>query len=257
MQNSNYVNIEKISQETNAFFDAFATGAKQIDWCNLNRHISGIGDFLPGNIQQVLKEWVTRGLIHVEPEQAMSIRDAAMLSVLTVLKKRGLSLSALRQIRDALNLPMYDNCSVLEFAILLCRNLALEQPDADKMPYLVIDGENRITLALKRDLNKIITDPDITTYSHIILNTMQIFNECDVVLKINASDMGEFVDIPTNIASKLYDPGVKKLNIDKTANRIHTVSDGGISPNYGERTIKYQNGREVFNEVKSTEVFYE
>ncbi len=257
MQNSNYVNIEKISQETNAFFDAFATSAKQIDWFNLNRHISGIGDFLPGNIQHVLKEWATRGLIHVASGQAMSVRDTAMLSVLTVLKKRGLSLSALRQIRDALNLPMYDNCSVLEFATLLCRNLALEQPDVDKMPYLVIDGENRITLALKRDMNKIITDPDINTYSHIILNAMQIFNECDVVLKINESRMGEFVDIPTNIANKLYDPGVKKLNIDKTANRIHTVSDGGTSPNYGERTIKYQNGREVFNEVKSTEVLYE
>lgn len=257
MQNSNYLNIKTISQETNAFFDAFAFGTNPADWATLHQKRTEIGDFLPGNIQQVLKEWVTQGLVHAEPGQAMSIHDAAMLSVLTVLKKRGLSLSALRQIRDALNLPMYDNCSVLEFATLLCRNLALEQPDPQKTPYLIIDGENRITLALVRDITNIINTPEIATYSHVVLNMMAIFHACDVVLKINDSGIGEFMEVPLGIANKVCDSNIRILNINKKKKRIQTISDGGDDPGYGERIIKYENGKIVSNVVKAMEVLDE
>lgn len=257
MQNSNYVNIKKISQETNAFFDAFAFGIKSVDLENLHQERTDIGEFLPGNIQQVLKTWVDKTLIQTPHGQAISIHDTAMLSVLTVLKKRGLSLFALRKIRDSLDLSMYNNCSVLDFVTLLCRNLALEQPDTDKTPYLVIDGENRITLALARDIVHIISTPEIATYSHIVLNMMSVFHECDIVLKINESSLGEFVDIPPQIATKLYDPIVKKITIDKSANRLHTIAENGENPQFGERLVKYQNGHVVSDVVKATEVLYE
>ena len=184
----------------------------------------------------------------------MSAHDVALVQILTVLKKRGFSLPALQQVKDALGLPMYVSCSVLDFAVLLCGKLFVAHSDIQQVPFLIIDGENRITLALSGDLATIIGDPELKTYSHTVLNLMAIFNECDVVLKINSSVMGEFVDLPPQIATKLYDPIVKKITIDKASNRIHTVADNANDPQFGERLVKYANGHIVSDVVKATEV---
>lgn len=124
----------------------------------------------------------------------------------------------------------------------------------NKMPYLVIDGENRITVALVADINTIISQPEINTYSHIVLNMMAIFHECDVVLKIGGASAGEFLDVSPQIVEKLYDDNISEVTINKTANRIHTIGTGEADPAFGERIVKYAKGQKVLDVVKTTEV---
>ena len=252
--NKNYTNIEKINPETYKFFDSFAETIKNIDILTINKRDKLITECVDDQCQQVLKLWFGKDLIDTETGHEMSAHDVALFQILTVLKKRGFSLPALQQIKDALGEPMYADCSVLDFAILLCGKLFVEQPNIQQMPVLIIDGDNRITLATNSDLATIIGDPEIKTFSHTVLNLMAIFNECDVVLKINSSVLGEFVDLPPQIATKLYDPIVKKITIDKASNRIHTVADNANDPQFGERLVKYADGHIVSDVVKATEV---
>lgn len=249
-----YTNIEKISPETYKFFDSFAETIKNIDVLTINKRDKLITKYAGDQCQQVLKLWVGKKLIDTETGYEMSAHDVALFQILTVLKKRGFSLPALRQIKDTLGEPMYTDCSVLDFAVLLCGKLFLEQPNIQKMPVLIIDGKNRITLATNGDLATIIGDPEIKTFSHTVLNLMTIFNECDVVLKINSSVLGEFVDLSPQIAAKLYDPIVKTIKVNKLGHRLYTESNGGADPQFGERVIKYQDGRVVSDVVKATEV---
>ena len=250
----NYVNQNQISTETYAFFDDFAFNALPMELESLNYNISHPEDYLHGDCFKIIQHWRKNGLMEPNTGDNFSVREVAMFKILTVLKKRGFCLPALRQIRDGLNLPMYENCSVLGFLVCLCRHLHIGQPDINKMPYLIIDGENRITVALVADINTIISQPEINTYSHIVLNMMAIFHECDVVLKISGASAGEFLDVSPQIAEKLYDDNITTVTIDKNAKRIHSTVKYTADPEFGERVIKYVKGKPVFDAVKATEV---
>ena len=256
MQNftNNYLNETKISTETYTFFDDFAFNTLPMELESLNYNIPHPEDYLHGYCLKIIQHWRKNGLMEPNAGDNLSVREVAMFKILTVLKKRGFCLPALRQIRDGLNLPMYENCSVLGFLVCLCRHLHIGQPDINKMPYLVIDGENRITMALVADINTIISQPEINTYSHIVLNMMAIFHECDVVLKISGASAGEFLDVSPQIIEKLYDDNITTVTIDKNAKRIHSMIKDTANPEFGERIIKYVKGKPVFDAVKATEV---
>jgi len=244
-----YINIDRISAETHAQFDTFAASIMADTMRELTAPNQELELHADGQCAQILHQWVQAGLINIQPNVPCSTMDVAMARVLTVLKKRGLSMAALRWVRDGLNLPMYEDMSVLGMAVLLCRDFA-----PDNTPYLVIDGENRITLCRAVDVGLILNDPEIATYSHLVLNMRRVLHECNFILKIRLSRMAEFIDLPAQIADRLFSGATKRFSVDMEHRRLKTVSNGGTDPEYGERTIKYANGRVVSNTVTAVEV---
>ena len=117
----NYINIDRISAETHEQFDSFANGVMTHTMRELNTPTQELNPGMDDKCRRILNQWADRGLLNARPGQVWSALDIAMATVLTVLKKRGLSINALRQIRDGLNLPMYQDVSVLGFAVLVCR----------------------------------------------------------------------------------------------------------------------------------------
>lgn len=176
-----------------------------------------------------------------------------MATILAVLKKRGLSITALRELKTALHTTMYQDVSVLDFLILLCQRQHLDDAPMENAPYLVIDGENRISVASARDLAAMATMPEIATYSQLVLNMRFVLQDCDFIYKINASAPAEFLELPTIIADRFYNPAVKELRINKNKQQIETLSDGGPDPEYGERVIKYRHGDITSDLVKAKE----
>lgn len=253
----NYINVDRISAETHAQFDTFANGVMNDTMRDLNAPAQELNPGMDDKCRRILNQWVDKGLLSARPGQVWSALDIAMATVLTVLKKRGLSMNALRQIRDGLILPMYQDISVLGFAVLVCRQEYHRGQPSYNAPYLVIDGENRITLCRAADMSLVLTDPEIPTYSHLVLNMGQILQECSFIHKIQLSHMAEFSELPPQIAQRLFDGTLKRVSIDREHRRITTVSKGGADPQFGERVIKYANGRAVSDTVTTTETLNE
>lgn len=249
----NYINVDRISAETHAQFDAFAAGVMTDTMRELNTPTQELNLGMDEKCQRILNQWAEKGLLNARPGQSWSVMDVAMATVLTVLKKRGLSMNALRQIWDGLNLPMYQDISVLGFAVLLCRQEYHRGQPSYNAPYLVIDGENRITLCRAADIGPICTAPEIPTYSHIVLNIGRVLQECDFIHKIALSSEAEFSELPAQILARLLDSNTKRFSIDREHGRIKTVSNGGTAPQYGERLIKYAAGRVVSDTVTTVE----
>ena len=253
----NYINIDRISAETHEQFDSFANGVMTHTMRELNTPTQELNLGMDDKCRRILNQWADRGLLNARPGQVWSALDIAMATVLTVLKKRGLSMNALRQIRDGLNLPMYEELSVLGFAVLLCRQEYHSGHQMHNAPYLVIDGENRITLCRAADIGLICTAPEIPTYSHIILNMGRALQECDFIHKIALSYEADFSELPAQILARLLDSNTKRFSIDREHGRIKTVSNGGTDPQYGERVIKYAGGRVVSDTVTTMEALNE
>lgn len=248
-----YINIDRISAETHAQFDAFATGVMTDTMRELNTPNQELACGMDDQCMRKLQHWANAGLLNVQPGQPWSALDVATATILTVLKKRGLSMDALRKIQAGLNLPMYQDMSVLGFAVLLCRQEYYRGQPSYNAPYLVIDGENRITLCRAADIGPICTAPEIPTYSHIVLNIGRVLQECDFIHKIALSSEAEFSELPAQILARLLDSNTKRFSIDREHGRIKTVSNGGTDPQYGERLIKYAAGRVVSDTVTTVE----
>lgn len=257
MNENQYINISRISAETHAQFDAFANGIMADTMRELNAPNQELDCGMDDQCMRKLQHWANAGLLNVQPGQPWSALDVAMATVLTVLKKRGLSMAALRQILDGLNLPMYEELSVLGFAVLLCRQEYHSGHQMHNAPYLVIDGENRITLCRAADIGLICTAPEIPTYSHIVLNMGRALRECDFIHKIALSYEADFSELPAQILARLLDSNTKRFSIDREHGRIKTVSNGGTDPQYGERVIKYAGGRVVSDTVTTMEALNE
>lgn len=253
----NYINIDRISAETHEQFDAFANGVMNDTMRDLNAPAQELNPGMDDKCRRILNQWVDKGLLSARPGQVWSALDIAMATVLTVLKKRGLSMNALRQIRDGLNLPMYQDVSVLGFAVLVCRQEYHRGQPSYNAPYLVIDGENRITLCRAADMASVLTDPEIPTYSHIVLNMGRILHECDFIYKIRLSQIGEFVELPQRLVDRFFNPTSKQICVDMAHNRIKTEANFCDDPQFGERVIKYANGRAVSETVTMTETLSE
>lgn len=253
----NYINIDRISAETHEQFDSFANGVMTHTMRELNTPTQELNLGMDDKCRRILNQWADRGLLNARPGQVWSALDIAMATVLTVLKKRGLSMNALRQIRDGLNLPMYQDVSVLGFAVLVCRQEYHRGQPSYNAPYLVIDGENRITLCRAADMTLLLPDPEIPTYSHLVLNMGRILQECSFIHKIQLSHMAEFSELPAQIATRILDGTLKRVSVDRGRRRITTVSNGGADPQFGERVIKYANGRAVSETVTMTETLSE
>ncbi len=253
----NYINIDRISAETHEQFDSFANGVMTHTMRELNTPTQELNPGMDDKCRRILNQWADRGLLNARPGQVWSALDIAMATVLTVLKKRGLSINALRQIRDGLNLPMYQDVSVLGFAVLVCRQEYHRGQPSYNAPYLVIDGENRITLCRAADMTLLLPDPEIPTYSHLVLNIGRILQECSFIHKIQLSHMAEFSELPAQIATRILDGTLKRVSVDRGRRRITTVSNGGADPQFGERVIKYANGRAVSETVTMTETLSE
>ena len=253
MNENQYININHISAETHAQFDAFAASIMADTMRELTAPNTELGCGIDAACMRKLQHLANAGLLNTQPNQPWSALDVAMATILTVLKKRGLSMAALRQIRAALNLPMYEELSVLGFAVLLCRQEHRRGQPSDKAPYLVIDGENRITLCRAADIGLICTTPEIPTYSHIVLNLERVLQECDFIHKIKLSHEAEFSELPAQILTRLFDDRTRSVNIDCANKRIKTISNGGDAPEFGERTIKYANGHIVADVVTTME----
>lgn len=249
----NYINVDRISAETHAQFDAFAAGVMTDTMRELNTPTQELNLGMDEKCQRILNQWADKGLVNARPGQSWSVMDVAMATVLTVLKKRGLSMNALRQIWDGLNQPMYEDMSVLGFAVLLCRQEYHHGQSPHNAPYLVIDGENRITLCRVADMPLVLTQPEILTYSHLVLNMGSILHKCNFIHKIQLSHEAEFSELPAQIAMRLLDSNTKRFSIDREHGRIKTVSNGGTAPQYGERLIKYAAGRVVSDTVTTVE----
>ncbi len=257
MNENQYTNISRISAETHAQFDAFANGVMTHTMRDLNTPTQELNPGMDDKCRCILNQWADKGLLSARPGQVWSALDIAMATVLTVLKKRGLSINALRQIRDGLNLPMYQDVSVLGFAVLVCRQEYHRGQPSYNAPYLVIDGENRITLCRAADMTLLLPDPEIPTYSHLVLNIGRILQECSFIHKIQLSHMAEFSELPAQIATRILDGTLKRVSVDRGRRRITTVSNGGADPQFGERVIKYANGRAVSETVTMTETLSE
>lgn len=248
-----YINVDRISAETHAQFDAFAAGVMTDTMRELNAPNQELACGMDDQCMRKLQHWANAGLLNVQPGQPWSALDVAMATVLTVLKKRGLSMNALRQIRDGLNLPMYEELSVLGAAVLMCHPMDPCTGSSELKPYLVIDGENRITLCLALDTALLLNEPEIPTYSQLIVNLRRVMQECNFIHKIKLMHETEFSELPAQIAQRLLDSATKRLSIDREHNRIKTVSNGGTAPQYGERLIKYAAGRVVSDTVTTVE----
>lgn len=250
-----YVNIKNISKETNAYFDTFAAQIQNDDIAQLHRASKEIEFCANSTCGRVMDYWVKHGLIPDGRNGCWCAHNIALVTIFAVLKKRGMSVAALRQISNGLMLPMYENISVLDFGVLLCRHLHDSIQWGECAPYLIIDGENRLTLCLSHDLYKISTQPEIATYSHTVLNLAQVLDKCDFIYKIGQSPTHEFIDLPPQIIDRFYDPTTASIHIDMAHGRMQTISHGTntAAPKYGERTIKYQDGHIVADIVKTTE----
>ncbi|GEM_PF-3853552 len=253
MNENRYTNISRISAETHSQFDAFAAGVMTDTMRELNAPNQELACGMDDQCMRKLQHWANAGLLNVQPGQPWSALDVAMATLLTVLKKRGLPMGALRQIRDGLNLPMYEELSVLGFAVLLCRQEYHNDRPLHNAPYLVIDGENRITLCRPADVPLVLTGPETPTYSHIILNMGRVLYDCSFIHKIKLMHETEFSELPAQIALRLLDSNTQRFSIDRKHGRIKTVSNGGTDPKYGERLIKYAAGRVVSDTVTTVE----
>ena len=118
----------------------------------------------------------------------------------------------------------------------------------------MIDGNNCVGLCLAHDLTAIVADGDNYTYSHTIVNLGRVLNDECAMQKVVQFGAECFLELPRKIAQRLCQVGIKKVKIEPERNRIYTETDGGENPLFGERVIKYQNGRVVSDVVKSTEV---
>lgn len=248
-----YVNSDRISAETHEQFDAFDDSIMTDTMRELSEPKEMVNLCASEQVARTLQQWQDKGLLDLKAGQHWSMLDIALATVLTVLKKRGLSIKALQQVRDGLNLPMYRDVSVLGFAVLLCRQEYHRDEPSYNAPYLVIDGENCITLCRAADVSIILTQPEIPTYSHIVLNMGRVLQECDFIHKIELSHFSELLEYPGRIFDALFNARTKRVSIDIEHDRIKTVSNDGADPEYGERVIKYADGRVVSDTVTTTE----
>lgn len=246
-----YININRISAETHAQFDTFATGVMTDTMRKLTTPTQQYG--MDDVCIRKLRRWVNAGLLNTHPGQAWSAMDVAMATVLTVLKKRGLSMDALRKIHASLNLPMYQDMSVLGFAVLLCQKEYSNGRPTHNAPYLLIDGENRITLCRAADMPLLLSEPEIPTYSHIVLNMGRVLHECRFIYKTQLLHEAEFSNLPAQIFDRLFDSATKRVTIDVQHGRLETVSHTGPNPEYGRRHITYADGHVVCEELIKTE----
>ena len=244
-----YIKTELISSKTHATFDAFAAKIMEHQLVELLNPAPGL-DF-DDLTTRVLNDWREQGLITAPTGGQYNTLDVARACMGFVLKHRGFSLVVIKSVLKAMDAPMYHDISMLQFVVLACRGGKL--PTAE-MPLLVIDGDNRIGVCLARDLPAIVGDDDARTYSHTVLNMGRILNDEMVPKKVIHFGVEDFLELPRKIARRLCQSGVKKVNIEPLKNRIYTETNGGADPLFGERVIKYQNGRIVSEVVKETEV---
>lgn len=244
-----YIKTELISSKTHATFDAFAAKIMEHQLVELLNPAQGMTfDDLTA---RVLNDWREHGLITAPICGQYNAMDVARACVGFVLKYRGFNLCAIKSVLKAMDAPMYRDISMLQFAVLACRGENL--PTAGT-PLLVIDGDNRVGVCLAWDLPAIVGDEDVRTYSHTVLNMGRILNDEMVPKKVIHFGVEDFLELPRKIARRLCQSGIKKVNIEPAKNRIYTETDGGEDPLFGERVIKYQNGRIVSEVVKETEV---
>ena len=243
------LNIQCISAETHAVFDAFAEKVMEHQLVELLNPAQGLE--MDDSTLRVLADWHERGLIAEPNGERISALDVARAGIGFVLKCRGLSLESIKSVFRTLDTPMYRDISMLQFAVLACRADCLA---AVERPFLVIDGNNCVGLCLAHDLPAIVGDGDNYTYSHTIVNLGRVLNDECAMQKVVQFGVECFLDLPRKIAQRLCQAGIKKVKIEPERNRIYTETDGGENPLFGERVIKYQNGRVVSDVVKSTEV---
>lgn len=254
MNNENqYININRISAETHEQFDAFADGIMADAMRELSAPRQEVNLCASEQVAQILQRWQDTDVVDLKPGQLWSALDVAMATVLTVLKKRGMSIKALRQIRDGLNLPMYRDVLVLAFAVLLCRQEYHRGDPSYNAPYLVIDGENRMTLCRAADVPGVLTEPEIPTYSHIVLNMGRVLQECDFIYKITQSHFNELLELPAQIFERMFNSATKCVTVDSKLALIKTEIADGPDPEFGKRVICYANGRVVSDTVTTTE----
>lgn len=251
--NNEYLQI--INKATFCAFDEFATSV-QADAITAihqpNQHLNMCADSL---CQRTVNQWASLGLINVQPDTPWSVADVALATILSVLKKRGLNIKALRQITEYLNMSMYQGLSGLEFLVLYCQWLNHAPVLSGHVsPLLVVDGDNRVFVAIPSDLATIWAHNPCKTYSLLTLNVRKILSKCDFIYKIMHSTAAEMLEIPTQITERFFDPSVQHLDINIPSQRMQITTCGGDAPLYGERTVKYQDGRVVADIVKATEV---
>lgn len=252
-----YLNTNNLTQNTHALFDAFAEKIMEHELTGLlkaNPHPEISNNELT---HIVLKNWNKQGFMSLVPQGDFSALDIATATIMLVLKRRGISIKSLKQINKALGAPMYKDISALEFVVLMCREQATHSTPLEQMPLLVIDGENRICIALANDLPALVCDNSLATYSHTVLNLYMVLNECEFADKISTFGINPFLELPDKIASRLYHPGLKQAIIDMEHNKLITETNDGNTPQYGERILKYQDGHIVSNVVKTKELLYE
>ncbi len=237
--------LDCISAETHAAFDTFAETIQVADILAVNKPTVQPERCMDDQYLTTLKHWGAKGLTNVSPDTVASAKDITAITLLTVLKKRGLSISALKQVKQIMDWAMYDNVSMLDFAVLLCQKINLGQVDRASIPYLVIDGDNRVCLARASDISAIVTSCATATFSHLLVNLNRVFNDCAFVYKICTANIMEMVELSPKITAKLYSPVVKSVSIDLANGRLESVMEDGPEPDYGEIIIKRQNGKNV------------
>lgn len=245
----NFIKNELISSQTHATFDAFAEKVMEHQLVELLNPAHDV-DF-DDLTASVLNDWHKRGLIAEPNKERISAMDVARAGIGFVLKCRGLGLESIKSIFKTLDMPMYRDISMLQFAVLACRADCLV---LDERPFMVIDGNNSVGLCLAHDLPPIVGDGDNYTYSHTIVNLGRVLNDECAMQKVTQFGVECFLELPRKIAQRLCQPGIKKVKIEPEHNRIYTETNGGENPLFGERVVKYQNGRVVSDVVKSTEV---
>ena len=245
----NFIKNELISSQTHATFDAFAEKVMEHQLVKLLNPAHDV-DF-DDLTASVLNDWHKRGLIAEPNKERISALDVARAGIGFVLKCRGLGLESIKSIFKTLDMPMYRDISMLQFAVLACRADCLA---AAERPFMVIDGNNCVGLCLAHDLPSIVDDSNNYTYSHTIVNMGRVLNDECAMQKVTQFGVECFLELPRKIAQRLCQAGIKKVKIEPERNRIYTETNGGENPLFGERVIKYQNGRVVSDVVKSTEV---
>ena len=245
----NFIKNELISSQTHTTFDAFAEKVMEHQLVKLLNPAHDV-DF-DDLTASVLNDWHKRGLIAEPNKERISALDVARAGIGFVLKCRGLGLESIKSIFKILDMPMYRDISMLQFAVLACRADCLA---AEERPFLVIDGNNCVGLCLAHDLPAIVADGNNYTYSHTIVNLGRVLNDECAMQKVTQFGVECFLELPRKIAQRLCQAGIKKVKIEPERNRIYTETDGGENPQFGERVIRYQNGRVVSDVVKATEV---
>mgnify|MGYP003311897725 CR=1 FL=1 len=148
---------------------------------------------------------------------------------------------------------MYNGISMLAFVVLLCNKQATQHTTCDKMPLLVIDGNNRVCVALSGDLPAILCDSANDTYSYTVLNLYRVLNNCEFRDKIQSGGINPFIELSAKIVARLNTPGIKRVVVDIAGNTVVSELDGGELPQFGERITKYQDGHIVSDIVKVKE----